>query len=403
MNRHEERTRSYRTATEFDDFDQSEDELNLVQARRILRADMDILAVQTPRDNRSGLEIRGHLRKPSHEVFGRWVQEFARLKLMPLLAPDAESQQPQAVSVSLVTAPAGLRPTRPLINLVLFLLTCLSTLWVGAGTPLPPFRLSTLQEGWPFAGTLLLILGTHELGHFLVARYHRIAVSWPYFIPVPFALGTLGAFIRLREPIRDRRKLFDVGAAGPLAGLLVALPLLWVGLQNSELNYWSGRVFLEGNSLLYWGAKYLVFGVSLPNFATGHDVAVNSVAFAAWIGLLATGLNLLPVGSLDGGHIVFSLFGTRARIFNRGTLVLLALIGIFGLEPLQQAWPALQHIGYLGSLFWLWLILLVMGPAHAMTLDMVTELDPVRRWLGYLMLLLFVVTFVPVPFRQFIF
>jgi len=198
----------------------------------------------------------------------------------------------------------------------------------------------------------------------------------------------------------DRRKLFDVGVAGPLAGLVVALPLLYVGLSTSELSFWSGSVGLEGNSLLYLGAKYLVFAEWLPNFTTGHDVSVNQVAFAAWIGLLATGLNLLPIGNLDGGHVVFSLFGFKARIWNQRALVLLAFLGVSGFRPLQEAWPFLEHIGYTYWLFWVWFLFLVVGSNHAATLDMVTELDPVRRWIGYGTLILFVVTFVPVPFRQ---
>lgn len=408
MTDREGRVRSYATAAEFDDFDRSPDEVAWEKARKLLRADLDVQAVQRPTDgDRTGLEIRGRLRTASHEAFGRWMRDFAALKLQPLLRPDPESDDPQAVRVTLAPAPARPRPVRPWLNIVLFLVTCCSTLFVGAAYGPGASELTLLNprhwlNGWPFAGTLLLILGVHELGHFLAARYHRIAVTWPYFIPVPFAFGTLGAFIRLREPIRDRRKLFDVGAAGPLAGLVVAVPLLWIGLQGSELSRWSGFVNLEGNSLLYLGAKYLAFGAWLPDKTTGLDVSVNSMAFAAWIGLLATGLNLLPVGSLDGGHVAFSLFGDKARLFNRGTLALMAVLGVAGWEPLQRAWPFLENIGYTYWLFWLWFIALLMRPAHASTLDMVTELDPRRRWIGYAVLAIFVLTFVPVPFRQFV-
>ena len=410
MTDREGRVRSYATAAEFDDFDRSPDEVLLEKARKLLRADLDVQAVQRPTGaGQSDLEIRGRLRKASHEAFGRWMRDFAALKLQPRLRPDPESADPQAVRVTLAPAPARPRPVRAWINAVLFLLTCCSTLFVGAGYG--PGEIEDFQDllhprGWlaglPFAGTLLLILGVHELGHFLAARYHRIAVTLPYFIPVPFAFGTLGAFIRLREPIWDRRKLFDVGAAGPLAGLAVALPLLWMGLQGSELSRWSGWVNLEGNSLLYLGAKYLAFGAWLPDKTTGLDVSVNQMAFAAWIGLLATGLNLLPLGSLDGGHVAFSLFGDRARLFNRGTLALLALLGIAGWEPLQRAWPFLENIGYTSWLIWLWFLALIMRPGHAATLDMVTELDARRRWIGYAVLAIFVLTFVPVPFRQFV-
>ncbi len=410
MNEPEKRVSSYETAAEFDDFDKSQDELNWEKAKRVLRRDMSIDSVQLPRNEKTGIEVHGRLFRASHEVFGPWVLALAELKLLPFLTSDKGRPDPNAVRVSLVSAPQSPRPPRIAVNVVLFLLTCLSTVWVGSlygnanvGNPSDLWNFRQILSGWPFAGTLLLILGVHELGHFFAARYHRIAVSLPYFIPVPISFGTLGAFIRLREPVWDRRKLFDVGVAGPLAGLVVAVPLLYVGLSTSELSTWSGAVGLEGNSLLYLGAKYLVFSEWLPNFATGQDVAVNQVAFAAWIGLLATGLNLLPIGNLDGGHVVFSLFGFKARNWNQAALVLLAILGVSGFRPLQEALPFLEHIGYTFWLFWVWFLFLVVGSAHGPTLDMVTELDPTRRWIGYGILALFVLTFVPVPFRQFFF
>ena len=405
------RPRSYRDASEFEDFDRTRDEINLVQTRRVVEIDMEVHSVQTPRSPDAGIEIRGRLRRPSHEVFGNWREAFRRMKLLPFLLPDRAGPLPGAVLLRLVDAPPDPRPGNPAINLALFVLTILTTFLVGSLYS-PDVRISgitdllnpaVLVRGWPFAVTLLSILGVHELGHFFAARHHKIPVSLPYFLPVPFAFGTLGAFIRLRGPIDDRRQLFDVGVAGPLAGLAVALPLLFVGLQASELTTISGQVMLEGNSLLYWGAKYLVFNEWLPDFATGLDVRVGPMAMAAWIGLLATGLNLLPVGNLDGGHVVFSLFGLRARYFFRGTLLLLAVLGIAGFPPLQAYLPALEHIGYTGWLVWLWLIILVMGPSHAVTLDMVTELDGRRRWIGYAVLLVFVLTFVPVPLRTIVF
>lgn len=410
VNESNKRVSSYETAAEFEDFDKTQDELNWEKAKRVLRQDLSINSVQMPRNEFNGIEVHGRLLKASHEVFGQWVQGLAELKLLPFMVLDKGISDPQAVKISLVTSPKVPRPPRVAINVVLFLLTCLSTVWVGSlyGTATTsalrnPWDLNQLLSGWPFAGSLLLILGVHELGHFFAARYHRISVSLPYFIPVPVSFGTLGAFIRLREPVWDRRKLFDVGVAGPLAGLCVALPLLYIGLSNSELSYWSGAVGLEGNSLLYLGAKYLVFSKWLPNFTTGLDVSVNQVAFAAWIGLLATGLNLLPIGNLDGGHVVFSLFGFKAKIWNQVALVLLAVLGVSGFRPLQEALPFLEHIGYTFWLFWVWFLFLIVGSTHTVTLDMVTELDPIRRWIGYGAMILFVLTFVPVPFRQFFF
>lgn len=410
MNESRKRVSSYETAADFDDFDKSQDEQNWEKAKRVLRQDLRINSVQLPRNERSGIEVHGRLMKASHEVFGKWVQGLSDLGLLPFMALDKESADPNAVRISLVPSPPKTRPPRVAINVVLFLLTCLSTVWVGSlyGTASSaalrnPWDLSQLLSGWPFAGTLLLILGFHELGHFFAARYHKMSVSLPYFIPVPMSFGTLGAFIRLREPVWDRRKLFDIGVAGPLAGLCVALPLLFIGLSNSELSHWNGAVSLEGNSLLYLGAKYLVFSEWLPNFKTGLDVSINQVAFAAWIGLLATGLNLLPIGNLDGGHVVFSLFGFKARRWNRLALVFLAILGVSGFKPLQEALPFLEHVGYTFWLFWVWFLFLIVGPTHSVTLDMVTELDPSRRLIGYATLAFFVITFVPVPFRQILF
>ncbi len=410
MNDHESRVRTYSTAAEFEDFDQSPDEKNAEKAREILYGDMDVLSVSMPQDEFTGINLHGRLLKPSHEVFGNWVGKFAELGLLPFLSPsrEATSTDRERVDLALLKAPTKPRQSSPWVNLGLFLATCLSTLFVGSwferAAPSSPQQLwdfMGLLKGWPFAATLLLILGTHEMGHFLVARHHRIPVSLPYFIPVPISFGTLGAFIRLRAPIWDRRKLFDVGVAGPLAGLVVAVPLLVIGLQTAELTTWSGRVDLEGNSIVYLLAKYWTFGAWLPNFNTGQDVIMNQVTFAAWIGLLATGLNLLPIGSLDGGHVVFALFGVGARPIYRAGLLLLAMLGLAGLSPLQELWEPLKHIGYVGWLIWLWFIILTIGPSHSTTLDMVTELDSVRRWIGYGMLFLFIMTFVPVPFRTF--
>ena len=168
--------------------------------------------------------------------------------------------------------------------------------------------------------TLLGILVAHEFGHYFAARYHKVAVSLPYFIPLPIGFGTLGAFIRLREQVPDRRKLFDIGVAGPLAGLVIAIPMLFYGLSTSPLDVapQGVPVELEGNSILYFLAKIAVFGQALPNHLTGQDVFMNQVTFAAWIGLLVTALNLLPVGQLDGGHTVYALFGEKARYINLG-------------------------------------------------------------------------------------
>ena len=245
-----------------------------------------------------------------------------------------------------------------------------------------------LVSGIPFAFTLLAILGTHEFGHYFVARYHQAAVTLPYFIPFPalpgmLSLGTMGAVIQLRSPIRNRKQLFDIGVAGPLAGLVVAIPLLIYGLSQSSIQSRPTQVayyLQEGNSLLYIGLKYVVYGRILPG--DGLDVTMSSMAFAAWIGLFVTCLNLLPMGQLDGGHIAYALFGRRAWWLARLTAVGLLILGIVG----WKGW-------------FLWVILpFVFGLRHPPPLNDHTPLDPRRKALGVVMILVFILVFIPIPF-----
>jgi membrane-associated protease RseP (regulator of RpoE activity) len=267
--------------------------------------------------------------------------------------------------------------------------------------------LKGIFTGWPFALSLMGILVAHEFGHYLVSRYHKTPASLPYFIPLPFPpLGTLGAAILMKGIPKNKRILFDIGVAGPLSGILVAIPVLLLGLSMSSLDKISATptAFLEGNSLMYLLAKYLVFGKLLPEpatfhglspllywlryFFTGHpspvggmDVFIHPVAFAGWAGLLVTALNLIPAGTLDGGHVVHALFGDGARkAFPVIVAVLIAL-------------------GFFWNGWWLWAALLFwLGRVNAETLDQITPLDPTRRVVALLVILLFVLVFTPVPF-----
>ncbi len=317
----------------------------------------------------------------------------------------------ERVLLRILKGVAKREPTRAGVNIVLFLLTILSTAYVGMlidgnvrlDSVWEIFNPLNLAQGLPFTATLLSILLAHEFGHYFAARYHKVAVTLPYFIPMPFGFGTLGAFIQLREPIADRRKLFDIGVAGPLAGLLLAIPLLFVGLSSAQVQVappMEGSMFL-GNSLLTHAAQWLTFGRILPDAVTGEDVILNQVTFAAWIGLLVTALNLLPVGQLDGGHTVFALFGERARRINIVTLVILGLLATASLGWVQAVLPWASTVAYSGWFVWILLILLVIGPFHPPALDDVTQLDVRRRLLGFVVILIFVLTFVPVPIRVF--
>lgn len=272
-------------------------------------------------------------------------------------------------------------PSRWSINLILFLATVVSTLFVGAINE-PGFTGIEFWLGWPFSLSLLLILGAHELGHYFAARYHKVPVTLPYFIPFPSIIGTLGAFIRLKAPIKNRRALLDIGAAGPLAGMAFAVPILLIGLFMSPVAPSVGGYLQEGNSILYALAKLVVYGRWLP--ADGMDVHLNQVAWAGWVGLLVTGLNLIPVGQLDGGHVSYVLFGKTARRFFWPAIAILVIMALL-----------LQVTSWL-----LWVVLLFFfGRVHAEPLDDVTELDEGRRLVAIFTLLLFFLVFVPVPLQ----
>jgi membrane-associated protease RseP (regulator of RpoE activity) len=278
------------------------------------------------------------------------------------------------------------------LNLLLFGLTLLSTLAAGsivAGsfpflTFNPLLQPMRLLDGVPFAFTLLAILGTHEFGHYFTARYHGASVSLPFFIPAPppiFLFGTLGAVIRMRSPARDRNSLFDIAVAGPLAGLVVALPLLLLGLSWSRVGMvlpeHAGLTF--GDSVLMRFLTWLVFGPIPP----GMDVFVHPVALAGWVGLFVTALNLFPVGQLDGGRIAYALFGPFHRQISIATFV--------GLMALGAVFRSGNWIVF-GTL-----ILLLMGFHHAPPLDDLTPLTRRRYALGVFCLILLVLLIPPVP------
>lgn len=320
-------------------------------------------------------------------------------------------------------------PSNPWVNLGLFILTLLSVIFAGAvfanvnfygnevgafGVDSPREILDLVLGGVPFALALLGILVSHEFGHYLAGRYHKTAVTLPYFLPFPGSiLGTLGAFIRMKEPPRNRRVLLDIGVAGPLAGFVVAVPILFIGLSMSELSTLPAGpsqaqgLTLEGNSILYLLAKYLVKGQLLPAPASyggvapfeywfryffvgqpvpygGVDVLVHPLAWAGWAGLLVTALNLIPAGQLDGGHLMYVLLGERARML--WPVIVLALVG------LGFVWPG----------WWIWAALIFfLGRHHAQPLDTITPLDTRRKLLAMLGMIIFLLSFSPVPLSTF--
>ncbi len=255
------------------------------------------------------------------------------------------------------------------LNIVLFALTVLSTYLIG---------------GFWYSLSLITILLAHEMGHFVMSRRHGVPASLPYFLPIPLPpFGTFGAIIKMKGRMSSRRTLFDIGVAGPLMGLLVTLPAIIIGLSLSEsvlLSKATDTFFHLGDSLLFILVEKLVLG-DLPD---GYDLCLHPIAYAGWVGLFVTALNLLPVGQLDGGHIVYALFGRKSKI-------------IFGLTIML--WVGISFFFYVG---WTLMIILVLlfGFRHPPPLDDVTPLDLKRKILGGVVFSLFILSFTPVPFTQ---
>jgi membrane-associated protease RseP (regulator of RpoE activity) len=284
---------------------------------------------------------------------------------------------------------------RPTVNVLLLVVTVITTLSAGASLAvgfnlLEAFRSNSwsfigelLLAGLPFAATLLGILGVHELGHYVAARRHNIPASLPYFIPLPFGLGTLGALISIKSPMKNRRVLFDIGLAGPYAGLLVAVPMFLIGLllsSNDVVPAWTRATTLEslGSSIFSRTAVSL-----MTDIPAGQTLQVHPILFAAWWGIFITGINLLPVGQLDGGHVVYALFGRFANAIGLLSFLLLIIIG--SLEQ-ELAWFVLAFLIMLGGL------------RHPPPLNDIAGIGRTRKIVGYLTIILFVLIFIPQPF-----
>jgi membrane-associated protease RseP (regulator of RpoE activity) len=360
------------------------------------------------------VHLYGHFLADSAEAYSIVSQRFRSLGYTPVFREEKGRQ--------VITALPGQLPTsRPNLRLagILLAVTVASTLFAGmewrAGRPL----LENILSGLPFAVTLLAILLAHEMGHYLVSRRLGIPTTLPYFIPMPISpLGTMGAFIQMKAPPQNRRHLLAVGLAGPVAGLIVALPLLIAGLSMAQTEKsidfcrriqqevgpdQQGIYIMEGNSILYSLAKAARFGYFVPDCApgspktpldilsaavtgcppcTGEDVTIPAVAFAAWAGILVTGLNLIPAGTLDGGHVAYALLGKKARYLTWGLIGAMVLLGFL----------------WTGWFLWAGLIALV-GRRPAVPLDDVTRLKPWQVVVAGLVMVLFLLTFSPIPMQ----
>ena len=273
------------------------------------------------------------------------------------------------------------------IHWILFLLTIFTTLFAGAimegaqiySNPLEIFK------GIPFSFTLLFILGTHEFGHYYYAQKHKVDATLPYFIPAPpflFLIGTFGAFIKIKSPIYRKDALLQIGAAGPIAGFIIAVPALVIGLLLSEViekKDIQGAIIL-GDSILM---KVLTF-ITHPGLLESQDIMLHPIAFAGWIGLLVTMLNLLPIGQLDGGHIAYAMLGEKQDIIGKLAFLLLIPLSFFSINWL--IWGIL-------------LLLLMRSVKHPPIQDIHVPLSYKDKRIGYACLIIFILCFIPAPFK----
>ncbi len=332
----------------------------------------EVMSVNVATEDADGVRLfRGRLRLSAASAHERLRRAFGG-QSVPLLQQDDEME------AAVVLMPGGAetsrvdRRIRPWVHWLLFGLTVVTTTWAGAahqGVNLlaEPERFGV---GLPYSLGLLAILGVHELGHYFMARRHGIHVTPPYFIPVPMALGTFGAFIQMRSPVQDRRALFDVAVAGPLAGLAVAVPALLIGLRSSTVipsiavDGMMGGTSV-GSSVLFALLAKLSMG---PTLEYGHVLQLSPLAFAGWLGLLVTALNLLPIGQLDGGHMSSAMFGRRTSgAIGSIAMWTLLLLAIF-------VWPGLT--------MWAILVFFIAGTSVPPLNDL-TPLTPDRQWIGY--------------------
>lgn len=271
----------------------------------------------------------------------------------------------------------------PFLHLLLFFLTLFSTVVAGAiqtGIDLLK-EPGKIYKGLPFSLTLMTILLCHELSHYFASRKHNTKATLPYFIPAPTIIGTFGAFIKMKSPIVTRKALVDIGASGPIAGFIVSVIVSIVGLSLSKVVAVRGMegVLGLGDSLLFSFLSNIIL-----NYQSGsQDILLHPVAFAGWIGLFVTSLNLIPVGQLDGGHIAYALFGEKHFFFSKVLIIIMVFLGLL----LWEGWA-------------IWaILLLILGTRHPPVLYWEVPLDYRRKFIGWLALVIFVLTFIPVPFK----
>lgn len=289
-----------------------------------------------------------------------------------------EEQQPFDWQSYIPPAPPPKFQHRYAIHIALFLATLASTTYVGRTT-------TNWTSGLWYSLPILIILTAHEFGHYIACRIHNVDATLPYFLPMPFLplTGTLGAVIKIREAFPSKQALFDIGVAGPIAGFVALIPFLIYGVAHSQVvaidPTSTGTIWL-GEPLLFKAVKWLTIGP----LATGTDITIHPMGFAAWFGMLATSLNLLPFGQLDGGHISYAAFGRRARYVSMATLAV-----ALGLTVWSLSWISMTIM--MTAMAWF------LGFGHPRIIDEHEPLDPKRRTVAVLALVIFILCFTPVP------
>ncbi len=327
------------------------------------------------------VRILGSFTVPPDRAYQELIPRLTQLHLTALFRRDAGKQ---SISILPGITPISLGSNK--LNVILLTLTLFSTLFVGTMMVSPDIG-DFIRRPWlglPFALSLMVILGAHELGHYFAARQYDVPVTLPYFIPMPLGpFGTLGAFISMKAPPPNRRALLTIATAGPLSGFVLAVPILLLGLSMSPITpLASGEgVVMEGNSILYALFKIVTFGRFLPS--GGEDVLLHPVAFAGWAGLLVTALNLIPVGQLDGGHILFALSPRLHELLRKIRIPILLLMGL-------TFWTG----------WYVWaLILFFIGSPHPYPDYMDYKLGTSRKIIAFIAIIIFFLCIIPTPIK----
>lgn len=348
----------------------STDRLELIAHLRT--AVQDALAVEGYDFHENGeVVLHGRLKGAPEDVYPPMRRRVEALGYTPYLRPRGEQHE-----VAIVPGVAPKAPSNPQLNLILYLATVIATIYTGAAVE----RTFNLASGLMFSAALMSILTAHEAGHYLVSRLRKAPVSLPFFIPLPYPFsitGTLGAVIVQSEPFENRRTLLEIAVAGPIAGFLVAVPLFVLGLALSTVQANlpnAAEMTILGDSLLTRFLGGMQYG------AMADNVVLHPIAFAAWIGLLITAVNLLPAGQLDGGHVVYALLGQYAKYVSYVTIALMVALAF--LSPMWLIWAVL---------------LFLFGRKHPPSLNEAVTLKPIHYLLIVAAVLVFVLVFIPRP------